>query len=238
MCKYAEEIVQSREQAKYALTIVDKIMDDLGEHQAIGYDIGCSMDATVHTTSLAEHADQLHLQLNVNAFHGYQHKRECILSYHPVFRPGVGMEDFEGCERQYASLNRVVRGVRHASYFHWCQAIHLHLQQWDEDEYAELSNFIFDNYRAALKVVTENTAELESFKMSHKFDEKDFERWHAEEIKYLQSLKAEPEVNATRTSYIEALQSLSNAKADLNQISSVQVLNLNVLDFTNDPTAN
>ena len=42
-------------------------------------------------------------------------------------------------ERVFSSTNSVARGIRYASQFHWFQSLDLHLMQWDEDKYTELS---------------------------------------------------------------------------------------------------
>ncbi|KAI0037653.1 hypothetical protein FA95DRAFT_1614014 [Auriscalpium vulgare] len=133
-----QEMVRSGELAKYPLAMLDAYMREFGEGQCIGYDIGCSMDKTVQASSLKDRANELKLALIVNAFHGYAHNRLCQLCHHPLFRTGLGLEDFETCERIFSSLGTVARLIRHASHFHWKMYIHLHMQQWDEDRYAEL----------------------------------------------------------------------------------------------------
>lgn len=38
----------------------------------------------------------------MGAFHGYAHARECQIDYHPrIADVGMGLEDFEGCERLF-----------------------------------------------------------------------------------------------------------------------------------------
>lgn len=77
----------------------------------------------------------------VNAFHGWAHNRLCQLQYHPLYRQGLGLEDLETLERIFSSSNAVARTVRHATQFHWMQAMDLHYRQWDEEKYQELSMF-------------------------------------------------------------------------------------------------
>ena len=116
-----------------------------GRNQGVGYDIACSETATVAASSLKDAATTNGLQLIVNSFHGYAHKRLCQLSFHPLYLRGLGIEDLETCERIFSSLNGVARLVRHASYFHWRQFIDLHLCQWDADRYAETSKSRLDS---------------------------------------------------------------------------------------------
>lgn len=106
----------------------------------LGFDIGCSFEKTVKSSSLVGPlaADQ-ELEILVNAFHGWAHNRMCQLTYHPLFRPGSGLEDFETMERCFSASNDVAPLVRYASRYHYLQAFDLHFQQWDQDRYAALS---------------------------------------------------------------------------------------------------
>jgi Kyakuja-Dileera-Zisupton transposase len=125
--------------AKYALATVNKLLDVLKNHPGVGYDIGCSLKETVAASSLAEKAELYDLIMVVNSFHGHAHGRCCQLRNHPLYVKGVGLEDFETCERVFSASNAVARLIRHASYFHWIQFLDLHFQQWDKDRYFELS---------------------------------------------------------------------------------------------------
>ncbi|HEV7738191.1 MAG TPA: hypothetical protein VGO47_12580 [Chlamydiales bacterium] len=69
-----------------------------GSKQCFGYNIGCSHQATIRASSLGPRAEELGLHLTVNAFHGHAHNRLCQLQHHPLYTPGVGLEDFETCE--------------------------------------------------------------------------------------------------------------------------------------------
>ena len=109
-----------------------------GEDQGIGYDINCVLDATLRNSSLRGEATKNRLQLVVDAFHCWAHKRSCQLKYHPLYRSGFGLEDLSTCERFFLSLNGTARNIRHASSYHWMQSIDLHIQQVNEDRYASL----------------------------------------------------------------------------------------------------
>ena len=109
-----------------------------GEEQGIGYDINCVLDATLRNSSLREEATKNRLQLVVDAFHCWAHKRSCQLKYHPLYRSGFGLEDLSTCERFFSSLNGTARNIRHSSSYHWMQSIDLHIQQVNEDRYASL----------------------------------------------------------------------------------------------------
>ena len=88
----------------------------------------------------SEKAQDLRLQVAVDAFHGHAHNRLCQLSNHPLFHKGFGLEDLATCERIFSGTNPVTRLIRHASHFHWLQFIDLQMDQWDNDKYLELSN--------------------------------------------------------------------------------------------------
>ncbi|KAI0038469.1 hypothetical protein FA95DRAFT_1662786 [Auriscalpium vulgare] len=210
--EFVTEMVRSGELAKYALASLNAIMKTYGDDQAVGYDIGCSMHSTVLSTSLADEAKARRLHLIVNAFHGYAHNRRCQLLFHILYQLGMGIEDLETCERIFSSLNGVARTVRHASYFHWLQFLDLHLHRWDEDRYAELSRFIYNNYRQALGMISEYTRELAVFTQITGFTGADFERWIVEERDYLESLREEPEEDMQKVSYVEALVNLEAAE--------------------------
>ena len=124
--------------AKYALAAVATILRVFGEDQGIGYDINCVLDVTLRNSSLREEVIKNRLQLVVDAFHCWAHKRSCQLKYHPLYRPGFGLEDLSTCERFFSSLNGTARNIRHSSSYRWKQSISLHIQQVNEDRYASL----------------------------------------------------------------------------------------------------
>jgi len=109
-----------------------------GEDQGISYDINCVLDVTLRNSSLREEVINNCLLLVVDAFHCWAHKRSCQLKYHPLYRPGFGLEDLSTCERFFSSLNGTARNIRHSSSYHWMQSIDLHIQQVDEDRYVSL----------------------------------------------------------------------------------------------------
>ncbi|KAG1721638.1 hypothetical protein EDB19DRAFT_1646337, partial [Suillus lakei] len=67
------EMARSGELAKYGLAAVNKVLDVCGNDQAIGHDIVCSSRKTIAASSIGYKAEELHLQLVVNAFHGFSH---------------------------------------------------------------------------------------------------------------------------------------------------------------------
>jgi hypothetical protein len=116
------------------------LLDVFGDDQGLGFDIRCSYKETVDQSNLlGDKAMQRRLQILVNAFHGWAHNRLCQLKYHPLYCTGLGLEDLETLERIFSSSNKVARTIRHATRFHWVQAMDLHYRQWNDEKYQELS---------------------------------------------------------------------------------------------------
>lgn len=131
--------------AKYPLCITAWILEVYGPDALLAFDIACSFEVTVKNSPLLrDKVKASRLQFVVNAFHGWAHNRLCQLQYHPLYRKGLGLEDLETLERVFSSSNTVARTVRHATQFHWLQAMDLHYRQWDEEKYQELSAYIFE----------------------------------------------------------------------------------------------
>ena len=122
--------------------MVATILTEFGEDQGLGYDVNCVLEVTLRNSSLREDVIKKRLHCVVNAFHCWAHKRSCQVKYHPLYRPGFGLEDLSTCERFFSSLNGTARNIRHSSSFHWMQSIDLHVQQVNEDRYASLGIFI------------------------------------------------------------------------------------------------
>ena len=112
---------------KYPLAAVLWALKHFPKRMAIGYDIGCVFGGTVKrapiTKDLAEKQElficasatflvqclrrYLSIPLGMGAFHGYAHARDCQIDFHPrVADLGMGLEDFEGCERLFSKTNR------------------------------------------------------------------------------------------------------------------------------------
>ncbi|TFK58840.1 hypothetical protein BDN72DRAFT_781510 [Pluteus cervinus] len=213
--EFIVEMRKSGELAKYGLATINAILKTYGTCQCVGYDIGCVHCKTVLKSPLKDSAQNLKLQFVVDAFHGYSHERSCQLHFHPLYRSGCGIEDFATCERIFSSSNSAARLLRHATRYHWLQYIDLHFDQWDQDRYQDLTKFIYDNYRQALKIIHVNVPRIEAFQATFGFSDEDFVNWHAEEKEYINlvtGLEAAFDKNAL--AYVEALQALDAAHYD------------------------
>ncbi|KAG1891130.1 hypothetical protein F4604DRAFT_1876299 [Suillus subluteus] len=226
------ELRRSGELAKYALATANKLIDVYGANGLTGYDIACSFSKTIAASSINDKVKHAYHYFVVNAFHGHAHNRRCQLQYHTFYQKGLGIEDLETCERVFAGLNAVAPLIRHASYFHWLQFIDLQFDQWDQDRYEELSQFLYNNYHQALHVINELTPAIEELKQQLDLSDADFEQWNIEELRYLEALAAEPEYDPEKLAYVEVLQSLAKAEAEYGSITSIQFLSYAPADFT------
>ncbi|KIK17208.1 hypothetical protein PISMIDRAFT_64895, partial [Pisolithus microcarpus 441] len=191
---------------KYGLAAVNRLLNICGQDQAVGHDVGCASKKTIVSSSLGKEAQEKRLKVVVNAFHGFAHNRMCQLENHPLYLVGFGNEDLETCERIFSSSNNTAPLIRHASEFHWKQFLDLHFSQWDSDKYLELSRFLYNNYKQALRIIQTNLAELEQFKRSKDITDNDFESWHREELEYLKRCAGESDANSIAVQYVELLE--------------------------------
>ena len=125
--------------AKYPLAHVNELMNTFGRDIMIGYDIGCGFTSTARgSAKLGAKVTDLNTKFCVGAFHGHAHNRLCQTRFLCRYQAGVGLEDFEGCERCFAESNRVASCTRHASRFFRRMAIIHHYERWNRDKFAEL----------------------------------------------------------------------------------------------------
>ena len=126
--------------AKYPLAATDFLLCIYGHDQALGFDVGCSYDATVKNSPLlGPDAKVKGLQIIDNAFHGWVHNQLCQLKYHPVYHTSIGLEDLETLKCFFSSSNTIACMIWHVMRFHWHQAVDLHFWQWNEEKYQDLS---------------------------------------------------------------------------------------------------
>ncbi|KAI6032180.1 hypothetical protein BKA83DRAFT_4045763, partial [Pisolithus microcarpus] len=203
------EMKRSGELAKYGLPAVNRLLNICGQDQAVGHDIGCASKKTIAASSLGTKAREKQLKVVVNAFHGFAHNHMCQLENHPLYQLGFGNEDLETCERIFSSSNNTAPLIHHASEFHWKQFLDLHFSQWDSDKYLELSQFLYNNYKQALRIIQTNLPELEKFKCGKDITDNDFESWHREELEYLKRCAGESDANSIAVQYVELLEKLN-----------------------------
>ncbi|KAG1848953.1 hypothetical protein DFJ58DRAFT_717000 [Suillus subalutaceus] len=203
------DMVQSGEQAKYPLAVVSKLLDAFGTDLGGGYDIGCRFKTTLSRSVLGQRARELNHTSLVGAFHGHAHQRLCQLDHLATYVDGLGLEDLEGCERTFSKSNALASSVRYASVFHRHQAIAHYFEHNDDYEvYANLSTFLYNNYKQALHIISDGTNSLPKLMRELGVeDESVFDTWLAEERAYLTS--------TIQMEYWQKLVNLSGSKKDL-----------------------
>ncbi|KAG2152785.1 hypothetical protein DEU56DRAFT_868810 [Suillus clintonianus] len=207
------DMVRSGELAKYPLAIIEKLLAVYGKNGGCAYDIGCAFSKTLTNSSLGTQARELDFRLMVGAFHGHAHNRKCQLDWHPMYIPGIGHTEGEGCEHVFSSSNELARSTRHATPFHRRQTIEEHFSFWDADKYAALSTFLWNHYREGLKSIQTLTAELTAIKAELFLTDEDFPRFLDEERNYLDRLKLPPIWDQLCIRYVEVLDELAERRA-------------------------
>ncbi|RDB19588.1 hypothetical protein Hypma_013286 [Hypsizygus marmoreus] len=208
------DMIRSGELAKYPLALINKLLDILGSKIGCAYDIGCAFATTIENSSLSPRIKEELLRLMVGAFHGHAHNRLCQLHWHPLYIPGTGHTEGEGCEHVFSSSNDLARGTRHATGFHRHQAIEEHFNFWDEDKYANLSQYLQNHYREAVAAIRTLEAELHIIQEELGIADDDFIKYFEAEKAYLQGLKEPSPVVTLKGQYVKALIDLSQCKKE------------------------
>jgi hypothetical protein len=96
----------------------------------------CAFVKILMNSSLGAKTVALCLRGVVPAFHGHAHNRACQVHWHPMYTEGVGLEDFEECERTFYKSNELASITRLATPFHRHQQIDEHFHFHDLDKHA------------------------------------------------------------------------------------------------------
>ena len=114
-------------------------MELFGERLAIFYDIGCSFSATLRKSKLlGKKVEDSKVITPVPSFHGHAHSRPCQLDHHPLYRPDLGIEDGEVCERIFSQSNSYSSTTRFATEANREASIHSFCERNNEDRYANI----------------------------------------------------------------------------------------------------
>ncbi|KAJ6456535.1 hypothetical protein C8R45DRAFT_943719 [Mycena sanguinolenta] len=216
------DMIRSGELAKYPLAIVDTLLDSFGLKIGDGYDIGCHFETTIKNSDLGDKARNNHFRSLVGSFHGHAHNRLCQLSFLATYVEGMGLEDLEGCERFFSRSNGLARSVRYASKFHRRQEITTFMRQIDDFEtYANLSKFLCDNYRQALKLL-KTEPELKRWMVIEGIDDYDtFHVWLEEERDYLMGMEDGLPKKREETVEMEYVKKLKNLESSQERLSGI-----------------
>ncbi|KAF8522985.1 hypothetical protein JB92DRAFT_2827420 [Gautieria morchelliformis] len=211
------DMIKSGELAKYPLAIINRLMENFGPHQLTGYDIGCSFAKTANNTLITgPEIRKCGHEFICGSFHGHAHCRLCQLDWHPLYREGCGLEEFEGCERAFYESNALARRTRYASKFHRQQAIQQHFERWNADKHETLIN-IHVRHSVTSRLSQTNLKKLNTCLVSHPTV---LTKWRCEEKAYLISLEKEPPTDILKIQYLGTLKKLRAAEKALDAISS------------------
>lgn len=196
--------------AKYPLATVAKILEVFGEGTCGGYDIGCSFRQTVLNSRLGPEFERLKSTLIVNAFHGYSHNYACQSINHPLSVDGTGIEDFETMERIYSSSNQLAPVIRYATAFRRRVLISLFFAQWDDDKYANIGLWLYNNIVQALDIIKEDTLALENSLAPEEIAMLD--DLEQDEARYIATVGQEQPWDIHAMAYVELLEELRSVE--------------------------
>ncbi|KAG1854495.1 hypothetical protein F4604DRAFT_1883326 [Suillus subluteus] len=119
--------------------------------------------------------------------------------------------------------NRMCQLDWHPIKFHQHQMIEQHFAFWNDDKYANLSNFLWNHYCEALKSIETLTVELSAIKLELNITDDDFLCYFEQECAYLHSLKEPPARDQLCICY-EACEAANNSLTRI-AASSLQKIN-------------
>ncbi|KAJ7776646.1 hypothetical protein DFH07DRAFT_731774 [Mycena maculata] len=186
------DMIRSGELMKYPLAMIKRLLDRYGKDIGLGYDIMCAFFKTLLCSSLGSRVIAMRLRGVVPAFHGHAHNRACQVGWHPLYVDGVGLEDFEECERTFSRSNHLAGITRLCQRFHRQQALDEHFDFHDLDKHASSGNFIYQNYRQAIEKISLNRSYLDALEQRLHTTDKDYEDALLAEQKYFKDLRSEP----------------------------------------------
>ncbi|KIK37553.1 hypothetical protein CY34DRAFT_63315, partial [Suillus luteus UH-Slu-Lm8-n1] len=204
------DMVRSGELMKYPLASLNKLMEVFGKNILYGYDIKCALEKILLRSSLANRIKELNLQGVVPAFHGHAHNRLCQVQHHSKYKLGAGKEDFETCERVFSESNALASETRNATEFHRHQALDEHFRFADMDKYANLSNFLYNNYVQALEAIATTSTFLAESPIG---PDAPFETDLADEKMSLEKMSCKQDATSVEVDYVKALDLRANCSS-------------------------
>ncbi|KAJ6591774.1 hypothetical protein DFH09DRAFT_1306483 [Mycena vulgaris] len=198
------DMIRNGELMKYPIAVVKRLLDVYGADAGIGYNIMCVFYKTLLCSTMGHRVVALRLRGVVPAFHDHAHNRACQIGWHPLYVEGVGLEDFEECERTFCLSNNLATVTQLSS-----------------------GNFIFQNYRQATEKIALNEVHLQALKRELHTTADDYEMYLIQECEHLERLKREPPEVVWTVEYMELL--VKNTTA--HQASSDAACDFRNLDY-------
>ncbi|KAG8717226.1 hypothetical protein FRC09_014581 [Ceratobasidium sp. 395] len=215
------DMVGTGERAKYPLSTFSKVIRVHGKKILIGYDIACQHCGTAHNHPLTCDLVRENETAYANgAFHGYAHERPCQLLWHPLWRDGAGMEDFEECERFFSHSNAVARCTQHGSKYNRRQQIHQHMESSDKECLANMGRFLFKKFKSAVAQLDESLDRRNQAMEAFDIREEEFAIFIEEELKYLKALPSERPEDTNAIDYITALETKAELEDKIAALAS------------------
>ena len=108
-------------------------------------------------------------------------------------------------ERIFSSSNQLAGVLRYASAYRRRVYIDLFFQQWDQDKYQNLGQFLYNSYRQALDTINRDTHTLDEMMQALGVTHEEFDRWEIEEREYVGQLGEEAPWDTRAVMYVELL---------------------------------
>ncbi|KAH7905970.1 hypothetical protein BJ138DRAFT_1016947 [Hygrophoropsis aurantiaca] len=195
---------------KYPLVSMRKLLDVFGSDILYGYDIKCAFKKILLRSSLGPDAIRLNCQCCVPGMHGHAHNRLCQVFHHCKYKTGAGKEDFETWERTFSESNALALETQNSTEFHHHQALDEHFAFADQDKYAAVSTFIYNNYVQALNIIQSTKIILATTDCVASLSSPDFQADLEDEKLCLQRLK-QPDESTVEVDYVKALLAYEDA---------------------------
>ncbi|KAJ7740452.1 hypothetical protein DFH07DRAFT_751622 [Mycena maculata] len=215
------DMIRGGELMKYPLAMIKRLLDRYGQDIGIGYDIMCAFFKTLLRSSLGSRVVAMRLRGVVPAFHGHAHNRACQVGWHPLYVEGVGLEDFEECERTFSQSNQLAGITRLCQRFHRQQALDEHFDFHDLDKHASSGNFIYQNYRQAIEKISLNRIYLNVLEQRLHTTDQDYEDALLAEQKYFKDLRSEP-ADTAKADYLQLDHHIINSGYTCTEIARVK----------------
>ncbi|KAL0570827.1 hypothetical protein V5O48_011123 [Marasmius crinis-equi] len=227
-------MIKSGEKQKYALSILHRILTAMKKERedrnlpkrpgkkAFGYDIGCQFCETLRWSPLEDLAREENLVILIGLLHAHAHNRLCQLDFLMTYVRGAGLEDLKVLERLFSQSNALTAATQHASTFHQHQMISLWMYHHDNFEaYANLSKFIFNNYRQALGILENAGKVVLEVRALGVEKAEDVYSWLVEEKQFLESRQETLSVEVNKIELYTKLVKLRECWERLNAARSI-----------------
>ncbi|KAJ3765228.1 hypothetical protein FB446DRAFT_795258 [Lentinula raphanica] len=185
---------------------------------AVAYDIMCKFSKTVKRSPLSPLAQWAKFLPVIGTMHGYAHERACQLIFLMLYVVGVGLEDGEGCERYFSTSNALASVTRYQSSFHRRQSIAEFAYYHDIQTYANLSKFIYGNYKQSLRILQTKSLVRDRMREAGIASPNVFYEWLVEEGAYLKNLCKTPPRETLEMEYFIKLSALKDCQHRLAQV--------------------